>query len=85
MSIYERAIKKWGEMQLVKANEELAELQQAISKRLQGKIDEKHNFEEEIADVKIMIAQLELMSDKRLIDEFIKLKLERLEKLIEEK
>ena len=48
--------------------EELAELQQALSKDFRGK---DHNVEEEIADVYIMLMQLELMYDKTKIEEWI--------------
>lgn len=84
MSIYERAIKKWGEMQIVKAMEEAAEFIQACSRRLLGKVDDKHNLEEEIADLEIMLEQVKLTCNVKLIEEFKKIKLERLKKLLEE-
>ncbi len=81
MNIYQRAIKTWGQpLQKAMAIEEMAELTKAIIKDLRGK---PHNAEEEIADVKIMIRQLEEMYDKKLIDEWEKSKLERLEKILE--
>lgn len=81
--ILNKAIQKWGQqLQMVVAMEELAELQKALSKCLRGGIG---NVEEEIADVKIMIAQLELMFNKDEIDEWERLKLERLEQRINAK
>nr|DAZ20920.1 MAG TPA: nucleoside triphosphate pyrophosphohydrolase [Caudoviricetes sp.] len=73
-----KAIKTFGEdMQKIVAMEELAELQQALSKDLRGK---DHNVEEEIADVYIMLMQLELMYDKTKIEEWIDKKIDRLDK-----
>lgn len=61
--IYKRMIEKFGkEAQTIVAIEELSELQKALCKHLRGQT----NFEniiEEIADVKIMLAQLELIFD----------------------
>lgn len=73
-----KAIKIFGEdMQKIVAMEELAELQQALSKDLRGK---DRNVEEEIADVYIMLMQLELMYDKTKIEEWIDKKIDRLDK-----
>ncbi|MGG7057585.1 hypothetical protein ACQPUZ_04735 [Clostridium tertium] len=73
-----KAINTFGEdIQKVVAMEELAELQQALSKDIRGK---EHNVEEEIADVFIMLMQLELMYDKKKIEEWIDKKIERLDK-----
>ncbi|GAA0825355.1 hypothetical protein [Clostridium tertium] len=73
-----RAIDTFGEdMQKIVAMEELAELQQALSKDLRGR---DHNVEEEIADVYIMLMQLELMYDKKKIEEWIDKKIDRLDK-----
>lgn len=73
-----KAINKFGEEnQKLIAMEELAELQQALSKDRRGL---KHNVEEEIADVKIMLWQLELMYDNKKIEEWVKKKIERLDK-----
>lgn len=72
------AIKNFGEEnQKLIAMEELAELQQALSKDRRGL---KHNVEEEIADVKIMLWQLELMYDNNKIEEWINKKINRLDK-----
>lgn len=76
--VIEKAMKTFGkDMQKIVAMEELAELQQALSKDLRGK---GHNVEEEIADVTIMLMQLELMYDKRKIKEWIDKKIDRLDK-----
>lgn len=80
--IYEQAIKKWGkELQMVVAIEELSELQKSICKYLRGGVS---NAEEEIADVKIVLRQLEIMFDREKIDGWQKAKLQRLEQRIKE-
>jgi len=64
-----KAIKVWGEQsQLIKANEELAELQQAICKWMLKDVEKRHlevnlylDVINEIADVEIMLAQLKLI------------------------
>lgn len=81
MNIYQKAIEKFGqESQLLMAIEEMAELMQAISKCQRGM---KSNIEEEIADVKIMISQLEEMFDKDNINLWKEEKLNRLNELLE--
>lgn len=56
-----KAIEHYGkELQQVVAMEELAELQQAISKAVRGKVDT-DNLAEEIADVLIVIEQIKLI------------------------
>ena len=80
--VIERAIKKNGlDMQLTVALEELAELQQAICKYKRG---EEHNIEEEIADVKIMIEQLETIFNKDTIRNWRNKKIERLDRRLRE-
>lgn len=77
-----KAINTFGEgIQKVVAMEELAELQQALSKDIRGK---EHNVEEEIADVFIMLMQLELMYDREKIGEWIDKKIDRLDKRMRE-
>ncbi|MTI49473.1 MAG: hypothetical protein FH761_16695 [Firmicutes bacterium] len=79
-TVYQKAINKWGEpLQKAMAIEEMAELTQAIIKDLRGITN---NAEEEIADVKIMIRQLEEMYDKELIKEWEESKLDRLEQML---
>ncbi len=70
-AILEAAIERWGEeMQIIVAIEELSELQKALTKRLRaggGSVDCEtarllsENILEEMADVYIMLAQLEMM------------------------
>lgn len=61
--IYKRMIEKFGkEAQTIVAIEELSELQKALCKCLRGE-DNFSNVIEEIADVKIMLEQLELIYD----------------------
>lgn len=81
-SIYEQAIQKWGpELQMIVAIEELSELQKALCKCLRGG---NGNVEEEIADVKIVLRQLEIMFDREKIEGWQKAKLQRLEQRIKE-
>lgn len=61
--IYEKLIDKFGEKaQVIVAIEELSELQKALCKYLRGQTNFE-NIVEEIADVKIMLEQLELIFD----------------------
>lgn len=77
-----KAIKNNGAiLQKIVAMEELAELQQALSKDLRNL---EHNVEEEIADVKIMLEQLELMYDKAEIECWVDKKIDRLDKRMKE-
>lgn len=62
------------------AQEECAELIQALSKDMRGK---KHNVEEEIADVLIMIEQLTHIYDNDKIEKCREKKIDRLCKLME--
>ncbi|WIF95149.1 hypothetical protein [Caminicella sporogenes] len=81
MDIYSKAIKVFGkETQLIKAVEELSELQKEICKFL---ISRTGNVEEEIADVKIMIRQLEKVFDKEIIQKWEEEKIKRLSKVCE--
>ena len=81
--VYIEAIKKYGEQaQEGVAQEECAELIQAISKKHRGK---KHNIAEEIADVEIMLEQLKIINDCFCDVESIKQeKVSRLEKRLQE-
>lgn len=75
--VIEKALKKNGiDKQMTVAIEELGELIQAICKFKRG---EEHNIEEEIADVKIMIEQLETIFNKDKIRDWRNKKIERLE------
>jgi len=92
MSIYERAIKCFGEqIQFVVAMEECSELIRALSKVIrEGKADQAFCFQqlaEEVADVQIMLDQMKVIldgegsSDWELVREA---KLDRLDRLIED-
>lgn len=62
--IYEAAIRHYGrDNQMLVCIEEMAELIQAICKRLRG-YDNFDNFSEEMADVSIMLRQLYMMFPK---------------------
>lgn len=81
-SIYELAIAKYGESkQLIKAMEELAELQQAICRVFCERGDE-DNIIEEIVDVEIMLEQIKMIFSisEEIIEEVKIQKVERLEK-----
>lgn len=85
MNIYDRAIEKFGkESQMNMVQEECAELIQAVSKvRRFANNEAMKNLVEEIADVKIMLEQLERIFDIRFqVDEAISIKLMLLEDLI---
>ena len=74
-----KAINTFGERrQVIKACEELGELQTALCKFT---LDNKHNVEEEIADVEIMIMQLRLMAHLFDISEIERIKEEKLKRL----
>lgn len=61
MSIYEKAIARWGEdKQIIVAVEEMSELQKALCKHLRGE-DWRENIIEEIADIEIMFDQLKII------------------------
>lgn len=83
--IFIDAISKWGmEPQLRMTQEECAELIHAISKFLRGSSNHKsiENLLEEIADVKIMIFQLEIIFKPYAlnIDNHVEKKIEKLKK-----
>ena len=61
MDVYEIALKKWGEpLQIIMGIEEMAELTKELVKHLRGKGDYNH-IKEEMADVEIMLTQLEII------------------------
>ena len=79
--LYKRTIKTYGaDSQMFMAVEEMAELTQAISKFKRGR---ESNMEEEIADVHIMMGQLEELFDKKKIDEWEDMKLKRLKERLD--
>ena len=98
-NILDKAIEKFGELQLVKASEECCELAQALNKyyvkyeltkkqQLQSKhfyMKEEENVKEEIADVEIMLLQVKKILEikEEDLEEIKHQKLERLEKALE--
>jgi len=81
-NIYKKAIEVWGEeSQLNVTVEELAELIFAIQKMKRSGTDDEmmdryNNVCEEIADVRLMLNQMEHIYDKEKIDEYYKEKKE---------
>lgn len=83
--IYRAAVKKFGRVnQILKAIEELAELQRALARDLPLDAPEaaERNVCEEIADVEIMLSQLWLLYGSTEIDEWKESKLERLARMV---
>ncbi len=82
IAILEGAIKKWGyRLQVIVAIEELSELQKELTKWLRGKCNPA-GLLEEMADVSIMLNQLELIFGDPTEEEIAKL--ERLERLVQD-
>ena len=80
--VCKKAVNYYGdESQKQLAQEECAELIQAISKNIRGL---KHNVEEEIADVTIMLEQLTNIYDMEQIDKWIGVKIDRLNRRMDE-
>jgi len=85
--ILKQAIEKWGaDNQIDMIQEECIELALAIQKYKRVKLGASkpiyNNVIDEIADVKIMIAQAELIFDSEAINDRVKFKMDRLEKRI---
>ena len=80
------ALTKWGkEAQTVMVFEEMAELQKELCKSLRGQ-DNRGYIAEEIADVRIMLDQMVILHDcAEAVDTWRKVKLGRLDKMVEEK
>lgn len=79
IEIYKKAINTFGERrQVIKVCEELGELQTALCKFT---LDNKHNVEEEVADVEIMLSQLRLMTHLFDISEIERIKEQKLKRL----
>lgn len=86
MSIYQVAIAKWGEdAQMKMVLEEMSELQKEICKLWRGK-DNRDAIAEEVADVEIMLGQLQVMLEIfEDVDRHKKEKLLRLQRRLEGK
>lgn len=77
--IFEECVKQWGiKAQMGMVVEECAELIQAISKVNREKPGSVDNLLEELADVELMVEQMRYYFDGNKIDEWKKLKMERL-------
>jgi NTP pyrophosphatase (non-canonical NTP hydrolase) len=91
-NIYKRIVDKWGvESQLNMVIEEVGELLQAISKfnrakdkDIETQVEAYRHLCEEIADVINMTNQMREMFDSELIDKYIKEKLERISKKLDD-
>ena len=82
--IYRKAVKVCGrDAQMGMLQEECAEVIQAVNKLRRGALGAADNLCEEIADVEIMLAQMRCVLPENRIEFFKKLKLERLEKMLE--
>lgn len=78
--VCKKAIDTFGAAhQQLKAVEELSELIQAVMRALEG---DKHNVEEEIADVEIMLTQLKIMYNMAKVDEWRKFKINKLKGVV---
>ena len=86
MSIYQGAIAKWGEdAQMKMVLEEMSELQKEICKLWRGK-DNRDAIAEEVADVEIMLGQLQVMLEIfEDVDKYKREKLLRLQRRLEGK
>lgn len=83
--IYKQALDRFGgQSQMMMCIEEMAELIQAFNKLLRNPTDENHvRVCEEIADVSVMINQMRIIFDEKIIDDFKQKKLLRLKERIE--
>lgn len=82
--LYIAALKQWGgDAQMVVAIEEMSELQKELCKNIRGR-ENREAIAEEIADVRIMLDQMEILHGcKRLAREYKAKKLSRLQERIE--
>ena len=81
--IMERALDAYGMDQVNIMLEEMAELQKELCKFVRGE-DTTEHIAEEIADVKIMIAQMIMLFDvEEQVEQYIQEKLERLSRRLE--
>lgn len=82
--LYIAALKQWGgDAQMVVAIEEMSELQKELCKNIRGR-ENREAIAEEIADVRIMLDQMEILHGcKWLAREYKAKKLSRLQERIE--
>ena len=81
--IFKQAVDRWGsDLQIVVAIEELSELQKELCKALRGN-GKVENISEEIADVKLMLEQLEyIFKNNADVEHWIGLKIDRLQSIL---
>lgn len=85
MAILEEAIVEFGKKaQVWMALEEMSELSCAIARECRGRASIE-DIAEEVADVFIMMQQLAIMTDPKLVQEIVNKKIERLKRRIEAK
>jgi len=81
-NLLKKAIKKWGrDVQIQKIQEELIELALAINRLnspIKNKEDMVQNLYDELGDVKIMMAQAEIIFDKKRINKRVDFKLNKM-------
>ena len=83
---YKRAIKYWGkELQIGMLMEEVSELMIAINRYRRGRETNKNKIAEEIADVKIMLEQIQVMFNITSVNQWHEQKLLKLKRLMETK
>ena len=84
-SIFKQAVDRWGsELQIVVAIEELAELQKELCKSLRG-TGNTDAISEEMADVKLMLSQLEyIFKNRDAVELWINIKTLRLRRILPE-
>ena len=83
---YKNAIKYWGkELQLGMLTEEVSELMIAINRYRRGRETNKNKIAEEIADVKIMLEQIQVMFNITSVNQWHEQKLLKLKRLMETK
>lgn len=81
-SLYRKALKYWGaQPQIEMVIEECSELTQAFQKQKRG-VDNINNIYEEIADVEIMIEQMRILYGNENINEWKRIKLNKLYNLL---
>lgn len=82
--LMQKAMEKWGsELQMDLAQEECAELIEAIAHYRRGRPDSFEKMVEEIADVKLMVYQLEILFGQSEVDRVVNEKMIRLASRIE--
>ncbi len=83
-NLYIKASEKWGEnAQIIVAIEELSELSVQLAKILNGKNDGYDNLIDELADVRIMVEQIELnFGVSSIVENRMEEKLNRLEGMV---